>query len=314
MVGYLINKSCIIAILFLFIIGSDGCNAQNVRDIFIKDSIQPLLNSADLTNPEYVILKKRISKLEKQYGYQTNLKKRILEKAYIRNDFDYFKTELTLLVRDHGLDAAYFRESESYYAAVMFGSLSQWFKKMYLKEHVVWLDKNFDKQTDLRKLNTINEKDQAVTAFAMSVLNIPGIDSLQQRKIKDLLGTYHLRNIQPLTSIAIKRKLFANEQNFAVLQNGYDSALIHNFQFKDNMEHVWQLLFPLIKEAYLKHEIINVIFENYDFYHYQHYGSQVFDSYTYDKIPEQFRQKQNPIPIKDKVWLDALKKEFGWPD
>lgn len=315
MAGYFINRFGRIVFFLIFFLCTAGSYAQNARDIFIKDSIHPVLNT-DAINEKaaYLKVKKNIAVLEKQYGYETNLKRRLLEAAFTHNDLTFFKEEMTLLVRDHGLDAAYFRESESYYTAVMFGSLSQWFKKMYLTEHVVWLDKNFDKQTDLRKLNTMHAKDQALTAFAMSVLNVRGLDSVQQEKIKMLLGGYHLKNFEPLLDIAQKRKMFPNENNFATLQNGYDTTMIHNFQFPANMDNVWTALFPYIKKAYAQNEITDVIFRNYDFYHYQHYGSQVFDSYTYDKIPNQFRQKQNPIPIKDKVWLNAFKKEFGWAD
>lgn len=304
----------IIAIVIVCLFNVNG-NAQNARDIVIKDSVQSILNT-DLIRQkaDYLKVKSIIIKLEKQYGYETNLKKRLLEAAYEHNDFDFFKQEIAILVKDHGFDVAYLRESENYFTAIMSGSLSAWFKAMYLKNHTIWLDKNFDKQIELRKLNTINEKDQSLTAFAMNVLNVPGLDTLQQKEIKDLLGTYHLKNIEPLTAIATKRKIFANEKNFAVLQNGYDSALIHNFQFKDNMEHVWELLFPYIKASYLKFEITNVLFQNYDFYHYQHYGTQVFDSYTIDQIPEQFRKNNEPIPVKDIVWLKKIKKEFKWPD
>lgn len=290
-------------------------NAQNSRDIIIKDSVQSILNT-DLIHQKtsYLKVKDIIAGLEKQYGYETNLKKRLLEAAYEHNDIDFFKQEITILVKDYGFDVAYLRETENYFTAIMSGSLSKWFKEMYLKNHTIWLDKNFDKQIELRKLNTINEKDQSLTAFAMSVLNVPGLDNHQQEQIKDLLGTYHLKNIEPLTSIVIKRKIFANEKNFAVLQNGFDSALIHNFQFKDNMEHLWELLFPYIKTSYLQYEITNVLFQNYDFYHYQHYGTQVFDSYTIDQIPEQFRKNNEPIPVKDAVWLEKIKKEFKWTE
>jgi hypothetical protein len=166
----------------------------------------------------------------------------------------------------------------------------------------------------LRKLNTIHEKDQFITAFAMKVLNIPSLDSLEQETVKEKLSEYYLSNISPLLESSSKHGMFINDGNFAVLQNGYDTALIHNFQFQRNMDIVWQKLFPYIKQSYAQNEITDVIFRNYDFYHYQHYGSQVFDSFTYDKIPEQFRQNQNPIPIKDKAWLDTFKQEFEWAD
>lgn len=303
--------SLLSAIVFFSVFAA---NAQTVRDIFIKDSIQPVLNAVSIDRVDYLRLKKAIVTLEKQYGYEVNLKKRIINKAYTQNDLDFFKTELSVLVKEYGFDAAYLSGNESYYTAIMKGNLSKWFREMYLTNHNVWLSNNFDKQADLRKLNTINEKDQVITSFAMSVLNIQGLDSLQQQKIKSLLGEYHGRNLEPVLNIAATRKLFPNDRNFAVIQNGFDSVLIHNFQFKENFDTVWAALFPYIKNAYLKHEITNVIFNNYDFYHYLHYGSQVFGSYTIDRIPEQFRKSDDPLPLKDKQWLDEIKREFGWVD
>lgn len=300
----------------LFIIAffcfSAVCFSQNKRDVFIKNEVQPLLNSQDISDAEYKQLKTAILTLEKEYGYEVNLKKRLLETAYIHKDVDFFKAELSILVKEHGFDVAYMRETESYYPAIMKGELAAWFKTMYLKNHMEWLNNNFDKQIELRKLNTIHEKDQFITRFAMNVLAISSLDSLEQAAVKDKLSEYYLSNISPLLESASKRGIFINEGNFAVLQNGYDTALIHNFQFQRNLDIVWGKLFPYIKKSYAQNEITNVIFQNYDFYHYQHYGSQVFDSYTYDEIHEQFRQKQNPIPTKDRAWLDAFKKEFGW--
>ena len=299
---------------FLFLSGSIPCNSQNLRDLFIKDSINPLLNEQDITKAEYLKLKKAVLKLEKQYGYETNIKKRLIDKSFTQNDSDFFKTELTILVKECGLDIAYLRESESYYKTIINGSLSKWFKKMYLKNHTQWLAANFDKQKDIRELNTINEIDQRVTSFAMNVLNVQGLDSIQQQKIKDLIGECHLKNIEPVLEISKKRKLYPNDKNFAVLQKGFDTVLIHNFQFKENMNYVWTALFPYIKTAYLQKEVTNVIFNNYDFYYYQHYGMQVFDSYTIDEIPEQFRKNNRPLPLKDKEWFDGIKKEFEWTD
>ena len=314
MMGYLAYIFKISVFVVSFFCFSSVCLAQNKHDIFIKDEVQPLLNAQEINDAEYKQLKAAILKLEKQYGYETNLKKRLLEAAYIHKDIDFFKAELSILVKEHGFDVAYMRETESYYPAIIKGELAAWFKEMYLKNHTEWLSNNFEKQIELRKLNSIHEKDQYITAFAMKVLTIPSLDSLEQAAVKDRLSEYYLSNIGPLLGSSSKYGIFINERNFAVLQNGYDTALIHNFQFQRNLDIVWDKLFPYIKKAYAQNEITDVIFRNYDFYHYQHYGSQVFDSYTYDKMPEQFRQKQNPIPIKDKVWLDAFKKEFGWAD
>ncbi|TRW27348.1 hypothetical protein FMM05_01535 [Flavobacterium zepuense] len=289
--------------------------AQNKRDIVIKEKILPVLNSGYEDKAAYNTVKAEVSLLEKGYGHEVLLKRRLLEPAYYHNDINYFKNELTVLVKNHGFDAAYLTGNENYFNAIMKGNLASWFKEMYLKNHTIWLTNNFDKQADLRKLNTINEKDQYITAFAMKVLNIPGIDSLQQETIKNYLAEYHFKNIEPILTIATKWGVYAGDKSFACIQNGFDTTLIHNFQFEKNQREVWEALFPSIKKAYLNNEITDVIFRNYDFYHYLHFGSQVFNSFTLQQMPEQFRKTQTgPIPIKDTKWLEQIKKEFKWND
>lgn len=315
MAGQFINSKKRILFVFVFWFYFACCFAQNARDIFFKDSIHPILNTAAVkSKPEYVKLKKAIAKLEKQYGYETNLKKRILEAAYSHNDLAYFKTEIATLVKDYGFDVAYMSGEENYYPAIMKGVLAKWFKEMYLKNHSEWLSNNFDKQIELRKLNTIHEKDQFVTSFAMNVLNVSGLDAVQQDAVKKHLAEYHYRTLLPVLDVVKERSILPNDKNFGVLQNNYDTALIHNLQFKENMDRVWGILFPVYKKAYLAHDITNVMFQNYDFYHYQHYGTQVFDSYAIDQIPEQFRKNNEPIPVDDAVWLEKLKKEFKWAE
>lgn len=315
MAGQFIDSKKRMLFVFVFCVYFTGCFAQNARDIFIKDSIHSILNTDVLNSkPEYIKLKKRIAKLEKQYGYETNLKKRILEAAYSNNDLDYFKTEITTLVKEYGFDIAYMSGEENYYSAIIKGVLAKWFKEMYLKNHSEWMSNNFDKQIELRKLNTIHEKDQFVTSFAMNVLNIPGLDAAQQDEVKKHLAEYHYRTLLPVLDVVKKRSMLPNDKNFGVLQNNFDTALIHNLQFKGNMDRVWGILFPVYKKAYLEYNITNVMFQNYDFYHYQHYGTQVFDSYTIDQIPEQFRKNNEPIPVEDAVWLEKLKKELKWAE
>jgi len=305
---------------FLLVFISSFCfmqaTAQTTRDNIINKTILPVLNSERYKDmSEYNHIKSVLRDLENKYGYEVFLKQRLLEPAFYNNDIDFFKTELTILVRDYGFDVAYMKGYENYYEAIIGGALSGWFKEMYLKNHVIWLSNNFDKQVELRKLNALNDKDQNVTAFAMSVLNIPGLDNVQQDAVKELLGEYHFKNFEMVIDIAKKREIFPDNKNFAILQTGFDTVLIHNFQFEKNQQEVWDALFPYIKKAYLNNEITNVIFQNYDFYYYQHFNSLVFGSYTFVQMPEQFRKSEKgPIPIKDPVWLEKIKKEFKWED
>jgi len=300
--------------LIICICFTNVSKAQSKRDNIINKIVLPVLNSDRYKdNSDYNEIKTIITKLEKDYGYEASLKRRLLEPSYYHNDLSFFKAELTTLIKDYGFDVAYMKGTENYYSDLITGQMAVWFKEMYLKNHVIWLSNNFDKQIEKRKLNTINEKDQSITAFAMKVLNIDGLDSLQQTTIKEYLSEYHFKNIEPVLSIVKNKNIFPNDKSFALLQGGFDTVLIHNFQFKKNLNEVWNVLFPTIKQAYLKNEITNVIFQNYDFYHYQQYGSLVFGSYSIEQLPEQFRQtEKGPIPIKDEAWLENIKKEFKW--
>lgn len=300
--------------IFLFIF-SISSYAQNQRDIFIKDSVLTILNSSDIEKKAaYDTVLKNIKKLDKRYGYQVNLHRRLLEASYGHKNISLFKEDISILVKHHGFDVAYMSGYENYYNAIMHGKLAVWFKEMYLENHTFWLSNNFDKQISLRKLNTIHEKDQFITSFAMRVLNLPSIDSLEQENIKKILSDYYQRNIDPLLETMSYNDALPNEQNFAVLQKGYDTALIHNFQFKDNLDKNWAILFPYYKKAYLNNEITDVMFRNYDFYCYQHHGYQEFDSFTIEQIPEQFRKDNTPIKLKDREWLEGIKKEFNWTE
>jgi hypothetical protein len=85
---------------------------------------------------------------------------------------------------------------------------------------------------------------------------------------------------------------------------------VHNFQ--TNISKTWELLFPLVKKAYIKNEIDNVIFQNYDFYCFLKNGYQEFNSYKIEQIPKQFRKNNNSIPLKDEKEFVKIKLEFKW--
>jgi hypothetical protein len=287
--------------------------AQSERDTFIKDSVHSILNSDLIQNRvHYERVKKRIAYLESKYGYETNMKRRMLEPAYVHKDMVYLQQVLTTLVKDHGFQVAYMTGDENYYDSIIKGELAGWFKEMYIKNNATWLENNFDKQIELRKLNAMHEMDQYLTKFAMKVLNVQGLSTGQQDQIKQHLATYYFENLSTLINITVKNDAIPTEKNFATLQKGYDTILVHNFQFKQNMDESWKTLFPYLKKAYLNHEIIDNVFRNYDFYCYQHNGYQVFDSYTIDQIPEQFRKSNELIPVRDTEWLQNIKREFKW--
>ena len=129
-------------------------SSQNQRDIIVQDSLSYMVM---YTN--YPLAKKRILKLEEKYGYEPELKYRLISQSFKNNDLDFFKKELTVLVEKYGFQLIYLKGTEVYFTSITKGELSLWFKEMYLEKHFVWMKNNFDKQLDLKKLNDIGNKD-----------------------------------------------------------------------------------------------------------------------------------------------------------
>lgn len=301
-----------IKLIFVFLFLSNIiCNSQNLRDKIIRDSILPILNSTEtLDIGDYNKVKKKIEFLEKEYGFETGLKKRLIEKSFLNGDIVFFKKQLSILTEKYGFDVSYMNENENYYTSIMVGNLSKWFKKMYLKKHTIWLKHNFEKQIDLRKLNEINTKDKILASLYVKVKSIPDLDSVQQNKVITYFNDSYFQNIIEIYAISKRNNFLPNEKNFAVIQNNYNNAIIHNFI--ENLDRTWGLLFPYFKEAYLNNEIDYVVFKNYDFYCYLKHGYTEFNSYTIDQIPQEFRKNNNDIPLKNNEWYEKIKKEFKW--
>ena len=95
MYKYLIATVCIL--LYTSLVSS-----QNERDIIIQDSLSYM---AMYTN--YPLAKKRILKLEEKYGYEPELKYRLISQSFKNNDLDFFKKELTVLVEKYGFQLIY---------------------------------------------------------------------------------------------------------------------------------------------------------------------------------------------------------------
>ncbi len=302
------NSIYLLLVFFTIIMKS-----QNQRDIFIKDSILPILNSSRIEGrSDYILVKNRINSLEKKYGYEVFLKKRLLDGSYINHDFSFFKKELSILVKKHGFNAIYMKGDEAYFNALMQGNLASWFKKMYIQNHMKWLENNFEKQIDLKQINEINVKDQAMARLGLELYNLTKSDTLLNKEVKNIIEDYNYENLNTLLFISKKYNLLPNDKNFAVIQDSYNSAIIHSFQSKRYLDKVWYLLFPYYRIANLKYEETDVMFRNYDFYAYLNFGYQVFNSFRIQQIPEQFRKNNDEIPIKDKKWLEDLKKELHW--
>ena len=280
------------------------------RDIFLRDSIIKPINYKQVTNKKiydktYDLLKK----MDSEFGYEKDIHLKILEFSYFHNDLDNFKKDLLVLVKNYGFKIDYLTTNENYYNDLMNGKLSNWFKKMYLKNHLIWVENNFDKLNDIRALNEINIKDQTLAKLSNVMLDV-NLNQSDSIKIYTIIQRLNAENLQLIYKISEKNNCFILSKKFPVIQNNLNSAIIHNFQM--NIDDSWNLLYPYIKTAYKNNEIDNVIFQNYDFYRYLKDGYQEFNSYKIEQIPPDFRKNQDPIPLKDVIFFNEFKKEMKW--
>lgn len=295
---------------FAFLLFSLLVMSQTKRDIFLRDSIIKPINYKQVTNKEiydktYDLLKK----MDTEFGYEKDIHLKILEFSYFHNDLDNFKKNLLVLVKDYGFKIDYLTTNENYYNDLINGKLSNWFKKMYLKNHLIWVENNFDKLNDIRALNEINIKDQTLAKLSNVMLDV-NLNQSDSIKIYTVIQRLNAENLQLIYKISEKNNCFILSKKFPVIQNNLNSAIIHNFQM--NLDDSWNLLFPYIKTAYKNNGIDNVIFQNYDFYRYLKDGYQEFNSYRIEQIPPDFRKNQDPIPLKDVDFFNEFKKEMKW--
>lgn len=284
--------------------------SQTKRDIFLRDSIIKPINYKQVTNKKiyhktYDLLKK----MDSEFGYEKDIHLKILEFSYFHNDLDNFKKDLLVLLKNYGFKIDYLTTNENYYNDLMNGKLSNWFKKMYLKNHLIWVENNFDKLNDIRALNEINIKDQTLAKLSNVMLDV-NLNQSDSIKIYTIIQRLNAENLQLIYKISEKNNCFILSKKFPVIQNNLNSAIIHNFQM--NIDDSWNLLYPYIKTAYKNNEIDNVIFQNYDFYRYLKDGYQEFNSYKIEQIPPDFRKNQDPIPLKDVIFFNEFKKEMKW--
>ena len=295
---------------FAFLLFSLLVMSQTKRDIFLRDSIIKPINYKQVTNKKiydktYDLLKKT----DTEFGYEKDIHLKILEFSYFHNDLDNFKKDLLVLVKDYGFKIDYLTTNENYYNDLINGKLSNWFKKMYLKNHLIWVENNFDKLNDIRALNEINIKDQTLAKLSNVMLDV-NLNQSDSIKIYTVIQRLNAENLQLIYKISEKNNCFILSKKFPVIQNNLNSAIIHNFQM--NLDDSWNLLFPYIKTAYKNNGIDNVIFQNYDFYRYLKDGYQEFNSYRIEQIPPDFRKNQDPIPLKDVDFFNEFKKEMKW--
>ncbi|MDR6301655.1 hypothetical protein [Mesonia maritima] len=295
--------------LFTLLFTTTLCS-QNRRDILIHDSIQPILYNFN----KYKEVKRLVLSLEKEFGKEPSFRYKLLNQSYVNNDIPFFKSNLTDLVKNYGVNINYFSENEHYFHAITKGELSIWFKKMYLKNHFIWMKNNFDKQRDLKKINEIYTKDQLVNGQYAKIDQHLSLDSLQKSKLDKLLGDFFLSNVENLKILSEKIDTYPTAKNFAIVQNGLATAELHLLQSSNEiLTEYWNTFFNYYKKAYLKNEMDYMIFKNYDLFHYVKNGTQVFGLLEPSPELENFLDKKiDSIPIEDENYKKRIQEELGW--
>lgn len=290
--------------------------SQNYRDKLIHETINPLLvKSVLVEKTDYEKLKEAVLTLESDYGYESDLKLKLIAFSFYHKDFEFFKEQLSILVEKYGFNVAYMKGDEVYHDELLKGGLSAWFKQMYIKNHGVWLENNFDKQIDQRKLNEIQVKTRFANSIASHLQDAKALDTVVKEEIELKLGEFHFSNVSELYSICRKYDLYPSGKNFALIQNYYEVGLLQNYERKANIERTWLLFEPYFKKSYLKNDIDYGHFKSYDFFNFAHFGYQKYGLISYDDVPRYLRAK-NPdlktVPVENAFFVEKNKREMGW--
>ncbi|ESU20032.1 hypothetical protein FCR2A7T_14420 [Flavobacterium cauense R2A-7] len=303
-------------LLLFFLFSTSVVISQNYRDKVIYETVYPSFQKARMDTEYYQKAKEAILGLEAQYGYETDLKLTLLEYSYRHKDITFFKEQLEILVEKYGYTISFMKGGELYYDAIFTGELSSWFKPMYLKKHFIWLEHNFDKQFDQRKLYDMELKSQAVHSFASKIMEIKSLDSFQIEAVNAKLNEFKFSNSTTLYGICRKFDFFPSVKNFAVIHSFYNMGLYQNLEIKENIERTWLLFEPYIKKAYLKNDIDYGEYRNYDAFCIKHFGFQKYGLITKESLPLFLRNKDydefSAIPIENAFFAEKMKREFGW--
>lgn len=292
--------------LILFSLSAFALHSQNERDSTIHDIVYPSLYQ------DYKLAKSEILKLEKTYGYETELKYYLINASFAEGDLDFFKAELTTLVKEYGFNFAYEPEDKSYYEAISTGSLAGWFKDMYLKNHVIWLDNNFLKQADLQQLNGLHNKTLIYNKLRYTLDQKVTLDSIQKIEQKKVFEDMAFENLSELYALTRKLDKYPTGKNFALVQNSFASLEYQNFGIERNFEKSWMLFEPFYRKAYLEHAIDYIIYRNYDNYSFIHYKNQRYGLISIFDIPEVYQEDMFSVPIRDLEFANKTKTDFNW--
>lgn len=280
--------------------------SQNERDIKIHETIYPNLYT------DYDLVKSEILKLEENYGYEAHLKYILINQSFENSDLDFFKAELSILVREYGFNLAYEPEYKAYYIAITAGELAVWFKDMYLKNHFIWLNNNFLKQADLRKLNRLKDKTVTYNSINHGIQEVLILDGDQKEAQNTYFADAAFSNLAELYELTRKLDMYPTAKNFALVQNSFDLLVYQNLSTEPNFERTWLLFEPFYRKAYQNHTIDYIIYKNYDLYSFIHYKNQRYGLISIFDIPEAYQNNLFSIPIRDSTFANKMKTYFNW--
>lgn len=302
------NKIILVSLLFCI---HFSVYAQTYRDTLSSNIVYNL--PKDKT--EYQKLKEDIKALEKlEEKPNPEILHAVLTHSYKLNDVDYFKEVLTLLTRKYGFNLSYASGYENYYNAIIKGDLAVWFKEMYIKNHSEWLSENLDKQIDIYRLNTLQEKDQLVNGISTAFYRSGSFTNAQQDIIEKILDEYSFDNVRVILDLSTEIGSLPTGNSFSLIQKDYNYVEHHNLQRKNNFEKYWNSIFPFYKTSYLNNDISSIKFRTVDFTKYKLDGTQIFNLLKIEDIPNSWRNRPDDkeIPLANPELTKKLRQELGW--
>ncbi|MGX7667194.1 hypothetical protein [Flavobacterium pedocola] len=289
--------------------------AQNYRDKVIHETLNPILDAfKPVANAEYLKAKELVLKLDEDYGYEADLHLKLINLSYKHNDLEFFKTQLSKLVEKHGFTIAYMTGQESYGDAILKGELAAWFKPVYIKNHAVWLEQNFEKQLDLKKLNDARLRDQVIAVFGVKLQEkiqdpvvLPKITEIQNEMLFNVIGDVY--------KISRKYDLFPTGKNFGLIQQDFSGLMQHNFMVSQNLERTWILFEPYFKKGYLKHDLDYGYYKKYDIYSFGVTGFQKYGLISVSDLPQYLiydKDQIKEVPVQNAFFAEKEKRALGW--
>ena len=235
------NKIILVSILFCI---HFSVQAQTFRDTLSSNIVYNLPKD----ETAYQKLKEDIKALEKlDEKPNPELLYSKLSYIYKYNDIEYLKEVLTLLTRNYGFNLSYSSGNESYYNDIINGSLASWFKEMYIKNHSEWLSENLDKQIDIYRLNTLQEKDQLVNDISSAIYKSTSFTNDQKKIIEKILDEYSFDNVRVILDLSTEIGSLPTGNSFSLIQKDFNYVELHNLQRKIILKNIGTQFFLFIK-------------------------------------------------------------------